>query len=182
MDHSSPEILCVSAALRLLQRDSMPATIVFDDLRVVDGNVGGSLLKISYRIALSGHHTRNQPVRLNQAPVRIIYKPALNLMPSFQKVAAFCRSKSVDVKPLHPFRAVFERRFGSPTISCFSYSARVLWTKALSQPHRAITLDQIRNTGTNDQAHNKDNRNCCCVHLTDLLSSKSSSAEKMPQE
>src|SRR5215471_12053553 len=135
----------------------MPATIVLDDLRVIDGNVSGSLLKISYRIALSGHHTRNQPVRLNQAPVRIIYKPALNLMPSFQKVAAFCRTESVDVKPLHPFRSVLERRFGSPTIACFGHCTRVLRTKALSQPHRAITLDEIRDTGTNDQTHDKDN-------------------------
>src|SRR5215469_14232482 len=101
----------------------MPATIVLDDLRVIDGNVSNSLLKISYRVALSGHHARNQPVRLNQAPVRIIDKPALNLMPSFQKVAAFRRSESADVKPLHPFRAVLERGFGSPAISCFGHCA-----------------------------------------------------------
>src|SRR5215468_2825385 len=112
----------------------MPATIVVDDLRVIDGNVSSSLLKISYRIALSGYHTRNQPVRLNQAPVRIIYKPALNLMPSFQKVTAFCRSESADLKPLHPFRAVLEHRFSFPTISCFGHCARVLRTKAFSQP------------------------------------------------
>src|SRR5262252_776932 len=147
----------------------MPATIVLDDLRVIDGNVSGSLLKISYRIALSGHHTRNQPVRLNLAPVRIIYKLGLNLMPSFQKVAAFCRSERADVKPLHPFRAVLERRFGSPTISCFGHCARVLRTKALSQPQRATTLDEISNTGTNDHAYDKHNRDCCCVHLIDLL-------------
>src|SRR5215472_8613881 len=101
----------------------MPATIVLNDVWVIDGNVSGALLKISYRIALSGHHTRNQPVRLNQAPVRIIYKPALNLMPSFQKVAAFCRSESAGVKPLYPLRAVLERGFGSPTIACFSHCA-----------------------------------------------------------
>src|SRR5215469_7966859 len=71
MNHSSPQILCVSAALRLLQRDSMSATIVVDDLRVIDGNVSSSLLKISYRIALSGHHTRNHPVSFNQAPIRL---------------------------------------------------------------------------------------------------------------
>src|SRR5215469_1330033 len=160
----------------------MPATIVLDDLGVIDGNVSGSLLKISYWIALSGHHTRNQTVRLNQAPVGIIYKLGLNLMPSFQKVAAFCRSESADVKPLHPFRAVLERGFGSPTISCFSHFARVLRTKALSQACRATTLDEIRNSDTNDQAHDKDNRNCCCVHLIASYSSRSSSAEKMRQE
>src|SRR5215470_14828321 len=169
MNHSSPQILCVSAALRLLQRDSMSATIVVDDLRVIDGNVSSSLLKFSYRIALSGYHTRNQPVRLNQAPVRIIYKPALNLMPSFQKVAAFCRSESSDVKPLHPFRAVLERGFGSPTISCFGHCARVLRTKALSEAYRAIALEKIRDTDTNNEAHDKDNRDCCCVHFVDLL-------------
>src|SRR5215469_15908130 len=160
----------------------MPATIVLDDLRVIDGNVSGSLLKISYRIALSGHHARNHLVRLNQAPVRIVYKPALNLMPSFQKVAAFCKSESVDAKPLDPFRAVLERGFGSPTISCFGHCARVLRTKALSQAYRAITLDEIRNINTNDQTHDKDNRHCYCIHLTCLLSSRSSSAEKMRQE
>jgi len=152
---------------------------------LVDLYLAGELMLddiISHRIGLSGHHARNQAVCLKQAPVRVIYEPALNLMPGFQKMAAFCRRESADVKALYPLCAVLKRGFGSPTISCFGHCARVLRTKALSQAYRAITLDEIRNINTNDQTHDKDNRHCYCIHLTCLLSSRSSSAEKMRQE
>src|SRR5262249_52885818 len=116
MNHSLSQIFCVGSVLRL--HDSMSATVVLDDLRVIDGDVSSPLFKISHRIALSRHHARNQAVCLKQAPVRVIYKPALNLMPGFQKMAAFCRRESADVKALYPFCAVLKRGFGSPTTSC----------------------------------------------------------------
>jgi len=167
MNDSLSQVLCVSSALRILQHDSMSATVVLDDLRVTDGNVSSSLLKISHRIALSGHHARNQAVRFKQAPVWIIYKPALNLTPSFQKVAVFCRSESVDVKALRPFCAVVKRGFGSPTISCFGHRERVLWTEVLSQESRA-TLKETRNIDADDYSYDKGDRDCYCVHVIDL--------------
>jgi hypothetical protein len=145
----------------------MSAAVVLDDLRVTDGNVSSPLLKISHGIALSGHHARNQAVRFNQAPVWIIYKSALNLTPSFQKVAVFCRSESVDVKALRPFCAVLKRGFGSPTISCLGHCERVLWTEVLSQESRA-PLKETRNIDANDYSYDKGDRDCYCVHVIDL--------------
>src|SRR6516164_1596148 len=86
MNDSLSQVLCVSSALRILQHDSMSATVVLGDLHVIGGNVSSPLLKISHRIALSRHQARNQAVRFNQAPVWIIYKSALNRTTSFQKV------------------------------------------------------------------------------------------------
>jgi hypothetical protein len=133
---------------------------------IPDGNVSSPLLKISHRIALSGHHARNQAVRFNQAPVWIIYKSALNLTPSFEK--AFCRRHSVDVKALRPFCAVLKRGFDSPTISYFGHCERVLWTEALSQALRA-TLKETRKIDTNNYSYDQGDRDCYCAHVIDLL-------------
>src|SRR5215469_18597237 len=73
------------------------------------------------------------------------------------------------MKALHPFCTVLERGFGSPTISGFGHCARVLRTEAFSQTERAITLEEICNNDANYYAYDKHNRDCGCVHVTDLL-------------
>src|SRR6516164_3997639 len=166
MNDSLSQVLCVSSALRILQHDSMSATVVLGDLHVIGGNVSSPLLKISHRIALSRHQARNQAVRFNQAPVWIIYKSALNRTPSFEKV--FCRRHSVDVKALRPFCAVLKRGFNSPTISYFGHCERVLWTEALSQALRA-TLKETRKIDTNNYSYDQGDRDCYCAHVIDLL-------------
>jgi len=63
VDDRLSEILRIGISLFLPHRNFVPAAIILDHSRVIDGNIGSPLFKIPDRVSFRGHHATYQMVR-----------------------------------------------------------------------------------------------------------------------
>src|SRR5215211_9031651 len=59
-------------------------TIVLHDLRVVDGDVGDSLVELVHWISTLAHDVSDKPIRLGHRPRWLIYETGLNVAPRLE--------------------------------------------------------------------------------------------------
>ena len=84
----------------------MGRPVVFHGTRMVDRNVGGSLIAILYWIAASLHYRRHQIVCFRDGPLRGIDKAGLHRLPLFRKSLVFCQIKIANVELFNPLLAI----------------------------------------------------------------------------
>lgn len=81
MDECLTLLLGAGIAVLLRKMDAVSGSVVLDNRRVVDRDVGRLLVEIVDRITALAHHLGNQPVRVAQCARRIVDECCLHRLP-----------------------------------------------------------------------------------------------------
>ena len=117
MNHRFAQVFGAGACLRVPQGDLMPFAVVLDDGWMLDGNVGGALLKIQHEVAFSGHHFFDRAVRFGEGALGVVDETGLNLAPGILEARALGGLERVDMKVLDARLELFEAGFGPALVS-----------------------------------------------------------------
>src|SRR5687767_12165806 len=136
--HCLAQIFRGRLARRMLDSYFPGRTVVHDDVRVIDRNVGDALLELPDRIAACGHQLADEPVRFGDRPARIVNKARLNAAPRIVVSLGVSRAEWMDVQLGHALCTGLERCLGFSDVALLPDGAVVLSTEPLTQllaPH-----------------------------------------------
>jgi hypothetical protein len=88
VNHGLPEISGACESMRVAYRNVVAGSVMFNDERMVDRNIRGTLLEVRHGIAPRRHDGLNQFVGLGERAAQIVDKSRLNPLPRRQEVRA----------------------------------------------------------------------------------------------
>ena len=130
VDHGLPEIFCACESLRMAYGNVVAGSILFDDQRMIDGNIRRTLLEVRDGIPASGHDGLNESVGFDQGAAGIVNKSRLDLLPGCQEVRAIGLSERPYLETLHPFFQLFQSRFRAGCAASFFNGSLIFGTEA----------------------------------------------------
>jgi hypothetical protein len=98
MNHGLAQIFGAGLPARLTKRASMRRAIIFDNQRMIHGDIRRALFKIADRIAAYGHHIAQQLVGIGHRAAGAIDEARLNSAPGLDKPCAIARAERPDVQ------------------------------------------------------------------------------------
>ena len=119
MNHGLSQVFRAGLASRLAKRALVRDPVILENQWMIHGNIRRPLLKITYRIAASGHHVAQQLVGVGYGASRAVNEPRLDSAPSLHKTGMIPRRERPDVQSLDSVRTLVERRFCLPTAPAF---------------------------------------------------------------
>ena len=132
----------------------MAFAIVFNDARVINGKISDTLFEVADRVAANVHQSLNQSIRFGERHLGIIYKLALNSLPSSNKVHVCIRREWNYLEMVDTARKFLKLRL------CLSNAARLLNNTAVfGAESRLQFLAPLRfdNESNSDNHRNSDN-------------------------
>jgi hypothetical protein len=97
MNHALAQFFGAGLSLRLEKRASVGRTVIFENQRVIYGDVCRTLFKVAYRIAARGHYVAQQLVGIRYCASGTVNEPRLDSAPRFDKPRTITRSELPDV-------------------------------------------------------------------------------------
>jgi hypothetical protein len=97
MNHALAQFFGAGLSLRLKKRASVGRTVIFENQRVIHGDVCRTLFKVAYRITTRGHHVAYQLVGIRYCASGTVNEPRLDSAPRFHKTRTITRSERPDV-------------------------------------------------------------------------------------
>jgi hypothetical protein len=113
--------------------DDVSGSIVLDHIRVVDRDVGRSLVEIVHRITAFAHYLGHQTIRIPYRPRRIVDERGLHRAPVFDVLGPRVRSQHNDVELLSLSLAGDELLFGGALFTGLYDGSVILWTEVTLQ-------------------------------------------------
>ena len=145
MDHRLAKVLGARLATLMPKRDVVGLVIMFDDDRMIDGDVAGALVEIADRIASRLHHVAEQRVSERNCARRIVDEARLNVVPALRELAALGRLERPDVELLRPASRAAARSASAFERSPFASTARSYsgpnWSRRCSERRSARPQD-----------------------------------------
>src|SRR5579864_503537 len=132
MNHRLAQVLRAGLPIRLPKRDSVSRSVVFQNQRMIHGDICRPLFKVTYRIAPRGHHVTQQLVRFSYRTGGAVNEARLDSAPGLYEARTIACSERPDVKPLDSLCALFEPGFGVPPIAALLHGAIIFSAPELS--------------------------------------------------
>jgi hypothetical protein len=108
MHHGLTQILRVRAPLGGVLRDRVGHTIVPDDPRMIDGDVGDTLLELSDGVPASPHQVLDEAIALLDGAGRIVDEARLRLTPGAREASGLVTGQRNDVQRVDALAASLE--------------------------------------------------------------------------
>src|SRR5215472_1378008 len=133
MNHGLAQIFGGVSAPLLASRNAMSDAVVFDQARVVDGDIGGTLFKVRHRITTGSHYLINEQVSIGHGAARIVNEARLDGDPARGKGGLLLGLERVNVQAVPALGAKFQDGFALALLAFFFDDAVVLGTKSLAE-------------------------------------------------
>lgn len=112
MYHRLAEFLGVGFAAFIAHRNGLRRPVMVHHGRVIDRDIGSTVLKITHRVAALLHQIANQLVRFGNNAFWVIDEAALQYIPCLIEPCGFGRRQRCDIETLNAFLARLEFRLG----------------------------------------------------------------------
>ena len=145
MNHSLAQIFGARLAATVAQRDVVCCAVVLDNNRVINGNVGGTLIEVAYGIAAYLHDFVYQLVRLRDRSFRVVNKLGLHGGPAARKIGSAWLEKAVRFEAFPCACAKLQNVFTPTDITFFLDYSIVLGAEALPE-HLAAPFSHEQET------------------------------------
>jgi hypothetical protein len=133
MNHGLAQIFGGGHAPLLAGSNAMSDTVVFDQARVVNRDIGGTLFEVRHRIPTGSHYFVNEQVSIGHSAARIVNEARLDGDPARGKGGLLLRLERVNVQAVATFGAKFQDRFALSLLAFFFDDTVVLGTKSLAE-------------------------------------------------
>jgi hypothetical protein len=132
MNHGLAQVFGAGLPAFLTKSALVGSTVIFEDQRMIHGDIRGTLFEIADRIAACGHHVAQQLVGVRYGRTGAVNKARLHFAPALDKSGTIARSERPDVQALDSFGALIERRFRLPPAPAVFYGAGVFSSAKLT--------------------------------------------------
>ncbi|SRR5579871_570772 len=132
MHHGAAEILGTGLAATMTKGDVVAGTVIFDDIGIIDGKIGGTLLEVGQGIAARLHGLPNQAVSYGHSATRIVDKLGLDFVPSVGEAGLVRRGERAKLKFFSPPGAKLKNAFSFANIAFLTHHAIVFRTEAFA--------------------------------------------------
>jgi hypothetical protein len=152
-----PKLLGITVSITIPKRDIMGCSIVLHHIRVVNGNVFGSLLEIAHRIATSLHYFTHQVVCFSSGIRGIVHKSSLRLTPTLGELIALRAGEWPNIELLYSLLPRFESFLGPSSITLRSNGVLIFGPKTLLKPLGLTLLHEKpdRDCSDHDEGYDK---------------------------
>src|ERR1044071_492882 len=111
VDHRLSQVFGGGASALVVAHDVARRAIVHDDVRMIDRDVGNTLLEIANGIATRVHDVADEAVCLDDRALRIVDEPRLHLTPRVREPPRIVRCERTDVEPFDALLPFEQHRF-----------------------------------------------------------------------
>ena len=132
MNHCLAQVFGGGLPPRLPKRDLVSRSVVFQNQRMIHGDICRPLFKVTYRIAPRGHHITQQLVRFGYGAGGAVNEVRLDPVPGLYEARTIACRERTDVKPLDALCALFQLGFRMPLVAAFLHGAIVFSVTELS--------------------------------------------------
>src|SRR3954453_11663796 len=153
MAYRVPEVLSRSLAALARPGDAVRGAVPLDELRMLDGDVGGPLLEVVDRIATLPHDALHQVARFRYRSRRIVDEARLRFLPLLDVALARIVRKRPELELVVTLLTLRELAFGLATTAGLLQLAVVLRAEAI--------LQRARSTRAHRAPHHSDNDDRC---------------------
>jgi hypothetical protein len=152
MHHCLAQIFGAGLAAGLPKRHLVRGTVIFQDQRMVHGDIRRALLEVAYRVAARGHDIPKQLVRFRHRAGGAVYEVRLDTLPGLYEARAITRPKWTDAERVDPLGAVVEAGFRLPPIACLK--GAVILRAAKLSPQSLCAAFSLNEESGNAPNHN----------------------------
>jgi hypothetical protein len=125
MNHCLAQVFGGGLPPRLPKRDLVSRSVVFQNQRMIHGDICRPLFKVTYRIAPRGHHITQQLVRFGYGAGGAVNEVRLDPVPGLYEARTIACRERPDVKPLDSLSALFEPGFRMPPVAAFFHGPSI---------------------------------------------------------
>ena len=133
MDHGLPQVFGARLATAVAQRDIVCSAVIFDDQRVVHGNVGSTLFEIAHGIPAGPHDLIDELICEGNRASRIINELRLHSSPAVFKTGAVRWRKRNNLKLFSALCPKLEDVFTAVNITLFSHNSIIFRAETLTE-------------------------------------------------
>ena len=133
LEHGGAEIFGGGFVACEALSDGVGGAVVFDDARVVDGNVGGALLKVGDWIAACVHERGDEFVGFDDGTAGVVDEAGLDDLPIGEEAFALGGCEVADVEGVDALFACGEGGLGTALGAAFKDGAIVFGAEAIAQ-------------------------------------------------
>ena len=158
MNHCLAQVFSGGLPPRLPEREFVSRSVVFQNLRVIHGDIRRPLIEVTYRIATRGHHIAQQLVRGHYRTGGAVNEARLDVAPGrYEACTIACRERP-DAKPFDSLCALVERGFRMPPVAAFLHGASIFGATELSAQScsPAFSVQKERDEACNED-HDESN-------------------------
>jgi hypothetical protein len=159
VDHRLAEILRRGLACGTPARQIVRRSVMTHDIRMVDGNIRGPLLKIAHRIPARFHHFANQFVCPRNGFPRRIDELRLDGAPRICKPVDLATIQFPQVQLPDPLLPFSEFVLGFSLVTPIADQPVIFRTKLVSQSSRTLSLDVHHNGECDSYNNHRDQDN-----------------------
>ena len=147
MDHGLAQVFRVGLPACLPECDFMGRSVVFQNQRMIDGDVRRPLFKVTDRIAARGHHIAQQQVGFCDRTGGPVDKARLDSAPGIHEARAISCRERPDMQSLDSLQAVFEAGFPMPPVAAFLHGASIFSASELGAQLFRVALPVQKQRG-----------------------------------
>lgn len=133
MHHGLPQVFGARLATAVAQRDIVCRAVIFDNQRVVNGNVCSTLFEITHGIPAGLHYLVNELIREGNRASRIINELRLHRGPAAFKTGAVRWRKRNNLKLFSALFPKLEDIFTAVNTTLFSYNSIIFRAETLTE-------------------------------------------------
>jgi hypothetical protein len=158
MNHCLAQVFRAGLPPRLPKRDFVSRSVVFENQRMIHGDICRPLFKVAYRIAPRGHHITQQLVRFRYRTGGAVNEAGLDCAPRLHETRSIACCERPDVKLFDSLHTIFEPGFAMPHVATFPYGATIFSAAKLSAQlfGPALSLQNERRDACNE-SHDESN-------------------------
>jgi hypothetical protein len=160
MDHCLAQVFRAGLPLCLPKRDCVSRSVVFQNQRMIHGDICRPLFKITYRIAARGHHITQQLVRCRYRTGGAVNEARLDSAPGLYEARTIAGCERPDVKTLDSLCTPVEPGFRLPPGTAFLYGAGIFSATELAAQSfgPALSEKEQRRDARNHNHDDSDDR------------------------
>jgi hypothetical protein len=145
VNHRLPHVFRTCLALRVSHSNIVSSSVVFDNERVIDGEIRGTLLELGHWVPASRHYLLNKLICFRQCTLGIVDESALDLLPGCYKIRPSRRWQFVYLETLYSFCEFLEFRFRLRLAACFFNCSLVFGAKTGLKSLATLTFNDKHN-------------------------------------
>ena len=130
MNHGLAQVFGIGAALGVEDGDLVTGAVVFDDERMMGGEIGGALFEIGDGIAADGHDLLDELVGIDESALGIVDETGLDAIPGGVEIGADFGRERIDFEGVDATGECFELGFGFGRAAGFLNGALVFGAEA----------------------------------------------------
>jgi hypothetical protein len=147
MNHCLTQVFRGGLPPRLLKGDFVGLSVVFQDQRMIHGDICRALFKVTYRIAAGGHHIAQELVRFRDRTGGAVNEARLDSAPGLCEARAISCRERAKVERLDSFGALIEPGFPKAPAAAFLHGASLFSATELSAQSFSPTLAMQQKRG-----------------------------------